>query len=195
MPRAIPKDIPANDVESGKWLNGFNPFNVESFQFPRIQIYQRKGAYAVFLRCLNKFCLNKLENDKAGSIYIKWKNKLPVIGFFIIFIFLAINFNSAYSDWLWEVGKQETEIEAWWAEQSHGTHSEAGSLKELQWRAFTQALTRSKEHLRKMWFDNNRNIKLSSLQIGLVHFNHIALNSLLSTMSMYLPPIQVKCDK
>ena len=42
---------------------------------------------------------NKLENDKAGSIYIKWKNKLPVIGFFfIIFIFLAINFNSAYSD-------------------------------------------------------------------------------------------------
>lgn len=79
---------------------------------------------------MNKFCLNKLENDKAGSIYIKWKNKLPVIGFFfIIFIFLAINFNSAYSDWLWEVGKQKWKIEAWWAEQSHGTHSEAASLK------------------------------------------------------------------
>ena len=162
---------------------------------PRIQIYQREGAYAVFLRYLNKFCLNKSKNDKAGSIYIKWKNKLPVIGFFfIIFIFLAINFNSAYSDWLWEVGKQELKTEAWCIEQSHGSRSEAASLKPASVKgAHTGTDNEVESILGKCGLTTAE--MLSSLVIVLVHFNHIALNSSLSTMSMYLPPTQVKCNK
>lgn len=98
---------------------------------PRTQFTKREGTYIIFPRYLNKFCLNELENYKAGSISIKWKNELPVIGFFffIIVIFLAINFNLAYPDWLWDVEKKKLKIEAWWVKESHGTHSEESSQK------------------------------------------------------------------
>lgn len=176
LPIVTPKNNVVNLVEISKRLNGLNSFKVESLR-PWDTIYQKKRVYTVFLRFLNKCCLNKLENDKAGSISIKQKNKMPVI-FFHHIHFPGNKLSLIPSRLTMGSGKTETETRnrvstvvsghTFWRHLTEGSRSKGYRHNHSQW---------PKERLRRTWLDEYRNIKLSNFVTVPAYVNHISLVS------------------